>query len=229
MRELSTLDKSRLEIPEAGWARLTSSITKRIDLRKRLQYLYSPSALKAQTVDVPQFSFIMIDGKGDPNGEEFHDAINALYNLSYILKFIIRKVRSIDYTVMALEGLWWSDSGGFDMANRKGWKWTAMIMQPEFVTAALFRRAVEEVRQKKALKALGAARMEAFCEGLSAQIMHIGTYSAEGPTIERLHDYIRESGGRPRGKHHEIYLGNPRRAAPSKLRTILRQPFEKPE
>jgi hypothetical protein len=128
---------------------------------------------------------------------------------------------------MALEGLWWTDSGGFDMANRKGWNWTAMMMQPEFVMPALYRRAVEEVRKKKDAKALGVARWGAFHEGLSAQIMHIGPYSAEGPTIERLHNYIREIGGQPKGKHHEIYLGDPRRAAPSKLRTILRQPFEK--
>jgi hypothetical protein len=199
-----------------------------VDLRKQLRYLYSPSASEAQTVDVPQFSFIMIDGRGDPNGAGFRDAIDALYNLSYTLKFTIKKEKSVDYSIMALEGLWWSDSGGFDMTNRKGWKWTAMIMQPEFVTAALYNKAVEVVKQKKALKALGAARMEAFREGLSAQIMHIGPYSAEGPTIERLHAHIRESRGRPKGKHHEIYLGDPRRAAPSKLRTILRQPFEKP-
>jgi hypothetical protein len=128
---------------------------------------------------------------------------------------------------MALEGLWWTDSGRFDMADRKGWNWTAMMMQPEFVTPTLYRRAIEEVRKKKNVKALGVARLDAFHEGLSAQIMHIGPYSAEGPTIERLHNYIKEIGGQPKGKHHEIYLGDPRRAMPSKLRTILRQSFEK--
>jgi hypothetical protein len=169
----------------------------------------------------------MIDGRGDPNGAEFSDAINALYSLSYTLKFTVKKEKAVDYPVMALEGLWWTDSGRFDMADRKRWNWTVMMMQPGFVTSALYRRAVVEVRKKKDIRALGVARLEAFREGLSAQIMHVGPYSAEGPTIERLHDYIREGGGRPRGKHHEIYLGDPRRAAPSKLRTILRQPFEK--
>jgi hypothetical protein len=206
---------------------MTGNTAKKIDLRKRLKYLYSPSASNAQKVDVPRFNFILIDGKGDPNGAEFSDAVNALYNLSYTLKFTIKKEKAIDYPVMALEGLWWTDSGRFDMADRKEWNWTAMMMQPEFVTPALYRRAVEEVRRKKDVKALGGARLEAFHEGLSAQIMHIGPYSAEGPTIGRLRDYITEIGGQPKGKHHEIYLGDPRRATPSKLRTILRQPFEK--
>jgi hypothetical protein len=168
----------------------------------------------------------MIDGRGDPNGGDFGDAIDALYSLSYTLKFMIKKEKAIDYPVMALEGLWWTDSGGFDMVGRSAWHWTAMMMQPKFVSPALYRRAVEEVGRKKDIKALAKARLESFHEGLSAQIMHIGPYSAEGPTIGRLHGYIRESGGRLRGKHHEIYLGDPRRAAPSKLRTILRQPFE---
>jgi hypothetical protein len=200
---------------------------KKIDLRKQLKYLYSPSASKAQTVEVPRFNFIMVDGKGDPDGPEFSDAINALYNLSFTLKFTIKKEKSVDYPVMALEALWWGDATGFNVADRKSWNWTAMIMQPELVTPALFKRAVEEVRKKKDIKALEVAKLEAFHEGLSAQIMHVGPYSAEAPTIERLQEYISESGGKPRGKHHEIYLGDPRRAAPSKLRTILRQPFEK--
>jgi hypothetical protein len=206
---------------------MTHNPAKKIDLRKQLKYLYSPSASEAQTVDVPRFNFILVGGKGDPNGAGFSDAINALYSLSYTLKFTIKKEKAVDYPIMALEGLWWTDSGRFDMADRNEWNWTAMMMQPKLVTPALYRRALEEVRKKKDIKALGVARLEAFREGLSAQIMHIGPYSAEGPTIEGLHNYIRESGGQPKGKHHEIYLGDPRRAAPSKLRTILRQPFEK--
>src|SRR5208337_3660009 len=149
---------------------MTDNPAKKIDLSKQLKYLYSPSASKAQTVDVPRFSFVLIDGKGDPNGVEFSDAINALYSLSYTLKFTIKKEKAIDYPVMALEGLWWTDSGVFDMADRSEWNWTAMIMQPKFVTPALYRRAVEEVREKKGnVKALGVARLEAFHEGLSAQ------------------------------------------------------------
>ena len=188
---------------------MTHNPAKRIDLRKQLKYLYSPSASEAQTVDVPRFNFILVGGKGDPNGAGFSDAINALYSLSYTLKFTIKKEKAVDYPIMALEGLWWTDSGRFDMADRNEWNWTAMMMQPKLVTPALYRRALEEVRKKKDIKALGVARLEAFREGLSAQIMHIGPYSAEGPTIEGLHNYIRESGGQPKGKHHEIYLGGP--------------------
>jgi hypothetical protein len=200
---------------------------KKIDLRKRLKYLYSPSASKAQTVEVPELRFIMVDGRGDPNGPEFGDAINALYGLSYTLKFTIKKEDALDYPVMAIEELWWGGSAGFNVADRKSWNWTAMIVQPESVTPALFKRAVDEVRKKKRINALELARLEAFHEGLSAQILHVGPYSAEPPTIQRLRDYIKENGGKPRGRHHEIYLGDPRRTSPSKLRTILRQPFEK--
>jgi hypothetical protein len=169
----------------------------------------------------------MIDGKGDPNAGEFADAIGVLYNLSFNIKFTVKKESAIDYPVMALEALWGTASGTFDPSDRTSWTWTAMIMQPEFVDSMLYRSAVEQVRKKKELKSLEKARLEAFNEGHSAQIMHIGPYSAEAPTIMKLHEYIRESGGEPRGRHHEIYLGDPRRAAPSKLRTILRQPFDK--
>jgi len=199
---------------------------KKIDLKAQLKYLYRPSASKPQTVDVPRFNFIMVDGKGDPNGTEFSDAISALYSLSFTLKFMVKKEKAIDYPVMSLEGLWGDESDAFDAADREGWRWTAMMMQPEPVTPALYRRAVEAVR-KKGLKVLEKARLESFREGLSAQIMHIGPYSAEAPTIKKLHEYIEESGGKTRGRHHEIYLGDPRRAAPSKLKTIIRQPFER--
>lgn len=200
---------------------------RKVDLRKQLKYLYSPSASEVQTVEVPKFNFIMVDGKGDPNGPEFAGAIGTLYALSFTLKFTTKKENAIDYPVMALEGLWGDNSARFDASDRKGWNWTAMIMQPEFITRADYKRAVEDVRKKKDLKSLGVARLEAFREGLSAQIMHLGPYSTEARTIETLHNYIKENGGKPRGRHHEIYLGNPRRASPSKLKTILRQPFER--
>ena len=200
---------------------------KKLDLKGRLEYLYKPSASRPEIVEVPRFNFIMVDGRGDPNAGDFADAIGALYNLSYTLKFKIKKEKAIDYPVMALEGLWWGDSAGFDPKDRDSWNWTAMIMQPDPVTPALYRRVVDEARKKKDLKSLELARLEAFHEGLSAQIMHVGPYSGEGPNIAKLHEYIKDSGGRLRGKHHEIYLGDPRRAAPSKLRTIIRQPFER--
>ena len=126
---------------------------------------------------------------------------------------------------MPIEGLWYS---GETFANKpKEWTWTSMIMQPEFVTEDMVEKAVDEMEKKKKLACLGRVRFETFNEGLSAQIMHIGPYSAEEPTIRRLHDYISENGFKMRGDHHEIYMGDPRRASPSKLRTILRQPVSR--
>ncbi|MBI2184327.1 MAG: GyrI-like domain-containing protein [Thaumarchaeota archaeon] len=175
--------------------------------------------------------FIMVDGTGDPNKSAmFQDAIGAIYSLSYTLKFMIRQEQAIDYPVMALEGLWWTDDSRdkFSLNNKEEWKWTLMDMQPKLITDELFGRAVKRVEQKKSsLHALRKARLESFYEGLSAQIMHIGPYSAEEATIATLHKYIRERGYNTRGKHHEIYLGDPRRATPSKLKTILRHPVER--
>ena len=200
----------------------------KIDLKKELKHLYSASAKEAAVVEVPEMNFLMIDGSGDPDAsEEFQDAVGALYGLSYTLKFMIKKgERALDYKVMPLEGLWWVEGEeAFDIDRRELWRWTLMIMQPEFVTAELVERAAEEVERKKSPPALEKARFESFREGLSAQIMHVGPYCDEGPTIERLHAFIRESGRQPRGKHHEIYMGDPRRTAPERLKTILRQPM----
>jgi hypothetical protein len=174
-------------------------------------------------------NFLMIDGAGDPNVSlEYQQAMEALFSLSYALKFRVKKSNGVDYAVMPLEGLWWTnDPGQFSMSNKGIWKWTAMIMQPEYVTGELFAEALAEVRRKKDLVALDRVRFESYHEGLSAQIMHIGPYAAEEPTIARLHSFIRENGYELNGKHHEIYLSDPRRTAPEKLRTVLRQPIRK--
>jgi hypothetical protein len=170
----------------------------------------------------------MIDGRGAPEDSRYREALEALYPLAYTLKFALKKERGLDYPVMPLEGLWWAeDMNAFANADREAWIWTAMIMQPDFVTQEDFESARAEVERKKGSSAaLAVARLERFEEGRSAQIMHIGPYSAEGPTITKLHDFIEEQGGRLRGKHHEIYLGDPRRSAPEKLKTVIRQPFE---
>jgi hypothetical protein len=199
------------------------------DLKKELKQLYSPGSRDVVAVDVPSMNFLMIDGEGNPNtSQTYRDAIECLYALSYTLKFMIKKGRGgVDYSVMPLEGLWWGDDMDVFMEGKKDlWKWTAMIMQPEYVTKALFKRACEEVQKKKALPALSKVRLETFREGKSAQIMYVGSYSAEGPTIKRIHTFIAEQGGRLSGKHHEIYLGDPRRTAPEKLKTVIRQPFD---
>lgn len=200
------------------------------ELRKQL---YNPSSKQPSIVDVPTMSFLMVDGRGDPNtSPQYKDAIETLYALSYTLKFAIKHAEKIDYQVSMLEGLWWSDAMDvFLTGSRDVWCWTMMVRQPAVVTSAWMERAVEEVRGKKDLPALPGVRLEAFHEGLAAQIMHIGSYATEAPTIQRLHDFIRAEGGVFDGrvqKHHELYLGDPRRAAPEKLKTVIRQPFIRP-
>ena len=201
----------------------------KIDLKKALKHLYSPSAKKVEMVDVPEMNCLMVDGEGDPNtSEAFQDAVGALYAVSYTLKFTFKQGDApIDWTVMPLEGLWWTDDmAQFSVEDKSQWQWTLMIVQPEPVTPEAVAAAIEQAQRKKDLPALAELRFEGFHEGLSAQIMHIGPYSDEGPTIRKLHDFIRESGHELRGKHHEIYMGDPRRAAPEKLKTILRQPMD---
>ena len=203
----------------------------KLDLKKQFKALYQPPASHPVLVDVPELQFLMIDGQGDPSTSPlFQEAINALYTASYTLKFMLKKRGGFpDYTVMLPEALWWADDiQAFPAADRSAWKWTAMIAQPDFITPDLLAEAVTEARKRKDLPALGLLRLEALREGPSAQVMHIGPYSAEGPTVANLHAFIADQGLRPRGKHHEIYCSDPRRAAPDKLKTVIRQPVEKP-
>lgn len=199
------------------------------DLKKELKHLYNPGSRDITLVDVPAMNFLMVDGEGDPNtAQQYREAVECLYAVSYTLKFMIKKAKGgVDYGVMPLEGLWWGDDMNvFLEGNKDCWKWTAMIMQPEFVTRALLQEACTQVQKKKELPALSTLRLESFREGKSAQIMYLGRYADEGPTIQRIHAFIKEQGGCLTGKHHEIYLGDPRRTAPEKLKTVIRQPFE---
>jgi len=201
----------------------------KIDLKKELKHLYQPSSLEVALVDVPKMNFLMIDGRGDPNtSQEFQDAMEALYGVSYGIKFALKKQGlGPEYTVMPSEGLWWiADREDFDMDAREDWLWTLMMMQPEHITREAVDQAMTELREKKDPPGLAGMRFEPFHEGLSAQIMHIGPYAAEGPTIQKIHDFIRQEGRQLRGKHHEIYLGDPRRTAPERLKTVLRQPMK---
>jgi len=200
----------------------------KLDLKKQYRELYLPSAKECSVVDVPGLQFLMIDGHGDPNtSDEYREALEALYAMSYTLKFLSKQTEDIDYVVMALEGLWWTDDmADFSEDDKSVWSWTSMIMQPSHLTKAHFDEAAEQVRIKKNPPALDKMRLESFCEGLSVQIMHIGPYSQEAPTIGRLHQFASDNGYRLRDKHHEIYLSDPRRAAPEKLRTVIRQPVE---
>jgi hypothetical protein len=197
-----------------------------LDLKKQLRDLYGPSAREPAIVNVPSMNFLMVDGEGDPNtSQAYKEAVEALYATSYTLKFMIKK-RSPedDYGVMPLEGLW-DDPTSFGSEQRAGWRWTAMIMQPDVVTPALVAEAIAEAAGKRDLPALPRLRVEPFHEGTAAQILYIGPYAAEQPTIERLHRFIADRGGALTGRHHEIYLSDPRRTAPERLKTIIRQPF----
>ena len=199
----------------------------KVDYKKELKQLYLPSSKEVSVVQVPKQQFIMIDGQGDPNtSKEFREAVEALFSTAYALKFMVKKGETgIDYGVMPLEGLWWSDDmTTFSVGNKSDWKWTLMIMQPEFVTRDLFAIALQQVKNKKNLNALSKLRLEAFIEGKAAQILYVGPFSEEGPTIEDIHSYIKENGYRVSGKHHEIYLSDIRKTAPEKLKTIIRQP-----
>lgn len=206
---------------------------KTLDLRKELKHLYAPSSKNVEVVEVPPFNFAMLDGAMEPGqlpaeSSLFQEAIAALYGISFTLKFMskLRKTDPIDYPVMALEGLWWVDSGELDFNNSsEPWKWTLMMLQPDHITVEMFQDALQQLERKRPSPALQQLRFERFAEGQCMQIMHIGPYSDEPQTIEKMHDFARNHGYTLRGKHHEIYLGDPRRAKPEKLKTILRRPI----
>lgn len=200
----------------------------KLDLKKDLSHLYKPSAKAFSTIAVPPMNFLMIDGMGNPNTSvDYKNAVEALYAAAYALKFNVKKTQAVDYSVMPLEGLWWMDNmAEFSMDRRDEWKWTMMIMQPELATRELVLETIAQVQAKKKLPALGKIRFERFNEGMAAQILYFGSYKDEGPTIARLHQFISEQGGKLTGKHHEIYVGDPRKSAPEKLKTIIRQPFQ---
>jgi len=200
----------------------------KVDLKKQLEEFYNASSKEVKFVDVPAMNFLMVDGKGNPNDSpEYKAAIEGLFNVSYALKFMVKKTKSIDYGVTPLEGLWWVDDMTKFSAERKDdWKWKAMIMQPNFVNAEDVKAAIEQVKKKKNLPAITKIRFESFNEGKAAQIMHIGPYSAEGANIAKIRAFIQSNGYSLGGKHHEIYLNNPGKTAPEKLKTIMRQPMK---
>lgn len=212
---------------------------KTLDLKKEYKYLYQPSAKKVEIVKVPRLQFAMIDGaieKGyEPgNSRAFQEATQALYGISYTLKFMLkkRKTNAIDYPVMALEGLWWVEDGIFDITVKDNWFYTLMIMQPDVITKDLFDEGMEQVRKKRGdSPALSKLQLADYEEGLCVQTMHIGPYATEPATIERMRAFAQENGYRDLvgsgGKHHEIYLGDPRKADPAKLKTVLRHPVSK--
>jgi len=201
----------------------------RIDHKKELKHLYTASVKQPTLVDVPTLSYLRIDGIGNPNtSRAYQDAVAALFSLSYTLKFAVKRgPAAIDYGVMPLEGLWWMDDmSQFSVARKDEWKWTMMIMQPPIVTQPMVETCRSELARKKDLAALSKVEFAAFSEGKAAQILHVGPFTEEGPTIQKLHAFIESRGLNLSGKHHEIYLSDIRRAAPAKWKTLIRQPVE---
>ena len=199
----------------------------KVDLSKELKGVYKAKK-KPELIDVPAGKFLAIDGKGDPNGPEYQEAIQALYGAAYTLKFH-NKAMGKDFKVMALEGLWWIEDGVFDMNNpvpREQWRWTSMIRVPDFVEQCTFDEILPELVEKRGEK-VREVRLVEFDEGLSAQILHIGPYSEETSNINKLHQWVAEQGYRLRDKHHEIYMSDPRRTKSENLKTIIRHPVEK--
>lgn len=202
---------------------------KKIDIKKILKHLYHPSAKEVEQINVPTMNYLMADGEGDPNtSPEFAAIVEALFALSYTLKFMVKNgTLAIDYGVMPLEEIWWADDmSSFSAGDKFKWKWTLMIMQPEFISREMVDAAIAEVRAKKNPAALSKVRFEKLAEGSAAQIMHIGPFSEESPNIERVKQFIESSGHKRVGKHHEIYMSDIRKTAPSKWKTIIRQPMQ---
>ena len=209
---------------------MTEAKAKKVDLRKELKHLYNPSAKEVVEVEVPEMRFLMVDGEGNPNtSEAYKDAVEALHALSYALKFAVKEEEGVDYTVMPLEGLWQTEGrrGSFEeiQSDKDAWKWKLMMMQPRWVDGDAYGRALAAVERKKNLPGLWRVRFEAFREGRAAQVMHVGPFAEEAPTIERVDRFIEERGGRMRGRHHEIYLSDFRKTAPQRLKTVIRHPF----
>ncbi len=201
----------------------------KLDLRKQYKPLYSLPSKDFTLIEIPALQYLMVDGHGDPAiAQDYIDAVQTLYSLSYTLKFHLKKTLGLDFTVMGLEGLWWMpDMREFSLERRADWDWTMMILQPDFITPALVEQAKVQAAAKGKAPHASRARLETLIEGTCVQIMYFGPYVDEAPVIARLHTWIHEHSYTPTGKHHEIYLSDPRKAAPEKNKTILRQPIRK--
>lgn len=204
----------------------TRAATHKVDLKREIA-AYRARAGRFDVVDVPELQYLMVDGHGDPNtSPAFTEATEALYPLAYALK-LAGKQAGRDHVVMPLEGLWWADDMESFTASRdkSRWDWTLMIMVPGWVDRAAFAGAVERVAARRRPRRLDEVRLETLAEGTCVQTLHVGPFDAEADVLARMHrEFIPANGLRMVGKHHEIYLGDVRRAAPERLRTILRQP-----
>lgn len=194
------------------------------DVKRHLRHLYAPGP-DPEVVDVPPLQFLAVDGHGDPNSAPaYREAVQALYTASYAVRAVARARLGRVHVVGPLEGLWSADDlDVFRTRDKAAWDWTMMIHQPDDVPEDLVEEALA-VARRKGLPALDLLRLERLTEGLSVQVLHVGAYDDEGPVLERLHRGLPEQGLAPTGRHHEVYLSDPRRTEPARLRTVLRQP-----
>lgn len=197
----------------------------KIDLKKAHKDLFT-ARRSPRLVDVPPLPYCMIDGQGPPAGEAYQEAIHALYSTAYTLKFALKKAGRTDFVVAPLETLWWSDDPrALEENRREEWRWTAMVMQPEHVVDADLQAALGNLLRKGIRNpAHERLRLETLAEGRAAQLLYVGPYDGIGASVAQLRAFVADEGYRPAGRHHDIYLSDPRRTAPEKLRTILRQP-----
>lgn len=206
----------------------------KFDFKKEFKDLYMPKD-KPQIIEVPAMNFICVNGAGDPNGSTYKEAVGILYAVTFTIKMSkmsgAQPTGYFEYVVPPLEGLWWCEDGPFDFYKRDNWLWTSMIRQPDFVTQEVFDWAVHTCRKKKPELDVSTARLETFEEGLCVQLLHKGPYATEPESVEKMKDYMKQNNladdtGIIR-KHHEIYLSDPTKTAPEKLRTVLRHPVNK--
>lgn len=204
-------------------------MTAATDFKKTLDS-YRAKQREFRLLQAPDLQYLMVDGHGDPNSApDFTLAVEALYPVAYALKLVSKRQLGRDYVVPPLEGLWWAEDWASFTARRdkSRWDWTLMLMVPEWIDRAVFSDAAATVGAKKNPARLGDVRLETLSEGLCVQTLHVGSFEDEGPVLAHMHDDVIPSRGlRLAGKHHEIYLSDPRRTAPAKRRTILRQPVE---
>ncbi|CAB4710090.1 unannotated protein [freshwater metagenome] len=202
----------------------------KFDLKKTLPDYFKASPSKFSVVKLPKFNYLMVDGKGDPNtSHSYLEAIELLYGISYTLKFMSKDELGRDYVVPPLEGLWWAkDLNSFEKREKSKWSWTMIIMVPNGITKAFATKAIKTFKEKKPEANISKIRFDSLTEGLSVQILHVGPYDAEGQVLARMHkEFMPENNYVFNGIHHEIYLGDPRKTSPEKLKTILRQPVKK--
>ena len=206
-----------------------STAGEKYDVKRDRRELYGASVRDFEIVEVPPMTYLAVDGRGDPNtATEYADAVEALFGVAYTLKFRSKRELGRDFVVAPLEGLWRADDPeSFVTRQKDAWSWTMLIAQPDWIGEALVADAVAAVRAKgdRPMRALDRLQLRELREGHSVQILHVGSYDDETPTLARLHhEWMPQHGLTFNGDHHEIYLSDPRRTAPEKLKTILRQP-----